>query len=144
MPGCLTTEAIDVAAVLEAVERPSAGAVVLFLGTVRDHSGDRATTALSYEAYGEMAERLIEALLAEAAGRWPLTACRVVHRLGRLAVGEVSVAVAVSAPHREAAFAAGQWLIDTLKQRVPIWKQENFADGTSLWVHPHSEIGDTT
>jgi molybdopterin synthase catalytic subunit len=64
--------------------------------------------------------------------------------LGRLAVGEVSVAVAVSAPHREAAFAAGQWLIDTLKQRVPIWKQENFADGTSLWVHPHSEIGDTT
>jgi molybdopterin synthase catalytic subunit len=75
-------------------------------------------------------------LEAEATQRWSLSSCAIVHRLGELAVGETSVAIAVSAAHREAAFEAAKWLIDRIKQVVPIWKQERWADGTSLWVHP--------
>ena len=75
-------------------------------------------------------------LEAEARRRWPLIECAIVHRLGIWRFGEASVAVAVSTPHRGAAFEAGQWLIDTLKEVVPIWKQENWADGTTEWVHP--------
>ena len=78
-------------------------------------------------------------LEAEARRRWPLVGCAIVHRVGRVAVGEASVAIAVSSPHREDAFAAGKWLIDTLKQVVPIWKKENWADGSSQWVHPGLE-----
>jgi molybdopterin synthase catalytic subunit len=87
-----------------------------------------------------MAHKKLAELAAEAARRWPLVACAMVHRLGRLEVGETSVAVAVSAAHRQAAFEAGQWLIDTLKQAVPIWKRELWADGTSEWVHPGVDV----
>lgn len=83
-----------------------------------------------------MARTKLSELECEARQRWPLIECAVVHRLGHLELGEASVAVAVSSPHRQAAFEAGQWLIDTLKQVVPIWKKENWADGTVEWVHP--------
>ena len=132
----LTRETIDMQDLLARVNSPAAGAVVLFLGTVRELTAGLRTVALDYECYPEMAEKKLAELEAEARQRWPLVECAIVHRLGRLELGEASVAVAVSSPHRGAAFEAGQWLIDTLKQVVPIWKKENWADGTTEWVHP--------
>lgn len=132
----LTREEIDHAALLEEVRTPQAGAVVLFLGTVREMTNGRRTIALDYEAYPEMALGKMRALCEEARERFSVTGVRVVHRLGRLELGDVSVAVAVSSPHRAAAFEAGRMLIDRLKEEVPIWKKENWADGTTEWVHP--------
>jgi len=132
----LTTSHIDPAAVLAAVQSPAAGAALLFLGTTRERTGDRVTASLDYECYPEMALAMLTELEAEAKARWPLLGVEIIHRTGHLEIGEASVAVAVSSPHRAAAFAAGQWLIDTLKEVVPIWKKENWADGTSEWVHP--------
>ena len=132
----LTHRPIDTATVLAQVASPNAGAVVLFLGTTREFTHGRRTASLDYECYSEMAEKKLAELEAEARRRWPLTACSIVHRLGHLELGEASIAIAVSSPHRKAAFEAGQWLIDTIKQVVPIWKQENWADGDSEWVHP--------
>jgi molybdopterin synthase catalytic subunit len=132
----LTHGAIDSAAVLSSVASNDAGAVVLFLGTTREFTHGRQTTSLDYECYPEMAERKLAELEAEARRRWPLTGCSIVHRLGHLELGEASIAIAVSSPHRQVAFEAGKWLIDTIKEVVPIWKQENWADGTSEWVHP--------
>jgi molybdopterin synthase catalytic subunit len=135
----LTRDPIDSAALLDRVTTPAAGAVVLFLGTVREFTAGRQTTALDYECYPEMAEKKLAELEAEARRRWTLVDVAIVHRLGRLELAEASVAVAVGSPHRDAAFEAGRWLIDTLKQVVPIWKQENWADGTTEWVHPGME-----
>lgn len=132
----LTHDKIDSARVLAAVESPLAGAVVLFLGTVREVTGDRRTASLDYECYPEMARAKLAQLESEARARWPIVECCLVHRLGHMEIGEASVAVAVSSPHRRDAFAAGSWLIDTLKEVVPIWKKENWADGSSEWVHP--------
>ena len=132
----LTREPIDYHALTESVRSDQAGAVVLFLGTVREMTDGRRTVALDYEAYPEMAEAKLAELETEARRRWPVVETAIVHRLGRLELGEVSVAVAVSAPHRADAFQAGRFLIDRLKQTVPIWKKENWADGTTEWVHP--------
>jgi len=132
----LTDDKIDAGGLLESVRSNKAGAVVLFLGTTREFTDGRRTDSLDYECYPEMAHRKLAELEQEARRRWTLVECAIVHRLGHLELGESSVAVAVSSPHRQAAFEAGQWLIDTLKQIVPIWKQENWADGTSQWVHP--------
>ncbi|HUS38680.1 MAG: molybdenum cofactor biosynthesis protein MoaE [Pirellulales bacterium] len=132
----LTDQVIDTPKLLKQVDSPEVGAVVLFLGTTRGVTEGRQTVSLEYECYAEMADEKLAALEVEALQRWPIVSCAVLHRLGRLDVGEVSVAVAVSSAHRAAAFAAGQWLIDTIKEIVPIWKKENWADGTSDWVHP--------
>ena len=132
----LTNEPINTAAALAAVSSTHAGAVLLFLGTVRDTTGERHTESLDYECYPAMARQKLAELEAEARGRWTLIECALVHRLGHMDPGETSVAVAVSSPHRQAAFEAGKWLIDTLKEMVPIWKRENWADGTHEWVHP--------
>ncbi|HJT36175.1 MAG TPA: molybdenum cofactor biosynthesis protein MoaE [Pirellulales bacterium] len=135
----LTHQPIDPTAVIDRVSSPLAGAVVLFLGTTREWTGPRQTASLDYECYPEMARVKLAELETEARRRWPLVECVVVHRLGHLKLGEASVAVAVSSAHRQAAFEAGQWLIDTLKQVAPIWKKENLADGTVEWVHPGLE-----
>ena len=132
----LTPEPIDTAAVLAQVASNDAGAVVLFLGTTREFTHGRQTASLDYECYPEMAEKKLGELEAEARRRWTLVGCAIVHRLGHLELGEASIAIAVSSPHRRVAFEAGQWLIDTIKEVVPIWKCENWADGTSEWVHP--------
>jgi molybdopterin synthase catalytic subunit len=132
----LTREPIDCDILLAKATRPEAGAVVLFLGTTREMTAGRRTASLDYEAYDEMAEKQLAELEADARRRWPLVECIIVHRLGRVPLAEASVAIVVSTPHRADAFAAGQWLIDTLKRDVPIWKQEHWADGTSEWVHP--------
>jgi molybdopterin synthase catalytic subunit len=135
----LTRSPIDSAALTESVRSRDAGAVVLFLGTVREMTGGRQTVALDYEGYPEMALAQMQSLVEEAKQRWPIVGVGMIHRLGRLELGEVSVAAAVSCPHRQAAFEAGQYLIDELKVRVPIWKKENWADGTTEWVHPGTD-----
>src|SRR5258707_13711119 len=123
----LTNDSIDYAALTESVRYRAAGAVVLFLGTVREMTEGRQTLALDYEAFPQMAEAKLEELLVEARKKWPIVRAGITHRLGRLELGAVSVAVAVSTPHRQQAFEAGQYLIDRLKQIVPIWKKENWA-----------------
>ena len=135
----ITRDPIDISAVVGSVSSSRAGAVVLFVGTTRELTGGRQTEWLDYECYGDMAEKKLAELESDARARWPLVACAIVHRVGRVGLGEASVAIAVSSPHREAAFEAGRWLIDTLKKVVPIWKKENWADGTSQWVHPGLE-----
>src|SRR4029079_19040968 len=132
----LTHDIIDTAAVVDRVRHPEAGAVVLFLGTTRELTAGRQTVALDYEAYREMAERQLAELEAEARRRLPVIECNIVHPPGRVAPTEASVAIAVSTPHRRDAFEAGQWLIDSLKHDVPIWKREQWADGSTEWVHP--------
>ena len=138
----LTPEPIDVTTLLEVAQRPEAGAVVLFLGTTREFTGERQTVELDYEAYETMAELELAKLESAARERWPLVECVIVHRIGRVPLAEASVAIVASAPHRREAFAAAQWLIDTLKERVPIWKRERWTDGTTEWVHPtHGRSG---
>ena len=132
----LTHNPIDTEAVLRAVRCPAAGAAVLFLGTVRELTDGRRTESLDYECFAEMAETQLAGLEAEARQRWTLVECAIIHRLGHLGIGEISVAIAVSSAHRRAAFEAGGWLIDCVKQVVPVWKKENYADGTHEWVHP--------
>ena len=127
----LTREAIDLAG-LEGTA-PADGALCLFVGVVRDHHQGRRVLRLEYEAYEEMALPLLERIEDEARRRWPVSAVRIVHRLGRLEVGEASVAVAVRAAHRAEAFAACHWAIDTLKATVPIWKKEYGEDG-AVWM----------
>lgn len=136
---CLTDLPIDVNSVIAEVQSPSAGAVVIFLGTAREASRGRPTASLDYEAYPEMAESELAALEHTARCRWYLTGSAIIHRIGHVDIGEVCVAVAVSSAHREPAFEAGRWLIDTIKETVPIWKCENWADGQSEWVHPGLE-----
>ncbi len=135
----LTSDPIDYTELTESVRSTASGAVVLFLGTVRELTGGRRTVALDYDAYGPMAEVKLQELETEARGRWPVDQIAIVHRVGHLELGEVSVAVAVSCPHRHDAFEAARFLIDTLKVTVPIWKKENWSDGTTEWVHPGVE-----
>lgn len=135
----LTPSPIDPAELLARVSSPAAGAVVLFLGTVRELTAGRRTLRLHYDCYPAMAEKKLAELEAEARSRWPLIGTAVIHRLGLLELGDASVGVAVSSAHRDVAFEAGRWLIDTLKEIVPVWKQEHWADGSTEWVHPGLE-----
>ncbi|MGB8259466.1 MAG: molybdenum cofactor biosynthesis protein MoaE [Terracidiphilus sp.] len=129
----LTREPIDTQAVAEANRAGADGAVVVFDGIVRDNTRGRRTLHLDYEAYEEMALGQMRALGQEALSRFGVRQVSLVHRLGRLAVGETSVLVVVASAHRAQAFEACRWLIDTLKQTVPIWKRETFVDG-AVWA----------
>ena len=130
----LTHGPIPVDRLLAEAARPDCGAVVLFLGTTRDHHQGRRVVRLAYEAYEPMALAALEQLEAEAVSRSGATRCRIVHRLGEVPIGEASVAVVVSAAHRAPAFEAGQRTMDDLKRSVPIWKREFFAEGGAEWV----------
>ncbi len=132
----LTSEPIETDKLIEFVTTPLAGAVVLFLGTVRQITNGQVTEGLEYEAYSSMALAKMEELAMEVRERWPVEKVAIEHRTGYLRVSEVSVAAAVSCPHRKDAFEAGEFLIDELKRRVPIWKREHWEDGTTEWVHP--------
>ncbi len=126
--------AIDPGTLVVGVAHPSGGAVVLFLGTVRDHSPGRSgVTGLEYEAYAEVVVDKVAAIVAAARHQHTLLRVRVAHRIGPVAVGEVTVGVAVSAAHRAAAFAAARFIIDELKATAPIWKKETWEAG-SEWV----------
>ncbi len=129
---------IEVDRLLRWVQDPYAGAVVVFLGTVRDNSEGPRVLYLDYEAYEPMARAEMVRIAEEVKSRWPVLGIAMEHRVGRMEVGEVSVAVAVSAPHRREAFEAGRFAIDTLKVRVPIWKKEVW-EGGSRWVGSEPE-----
>ncbi len=129
----LTSERIDTAGLAERMKRAEDGAVVVFEGIVRDNSRGRRTLYLDYEAYEEMARKQLEELAAQALSKFKVREVAVAHRLGRLQIGETSVAIVVSSAHRAAAFDACRWMIDTLKQTVPIWKKEHFEDG-AVWA----------
>ncbi len=131
-----TQTEIQLDKLLESVADEACGASVLFVGTTRRWTGGKETVQLKYEAYEEMARIQLERLAEEAKQRWSIQNVAIVHRLGEVAVGEASVAVCVSSPHRAAAFEAAQWLIDELKKSVPIWKQEHWNDQSSAWIHP--------
>ncbi|TGE27623.1 molybdenum cofactor biosynthesis protein MoaE [Hymenobacter metallicola] len=133
----LTDQPIDVAAVLASVQDDGAGAVNTFIGTVRNQSTGRRVVRLDYEAYDVMAIRQMEHVAGQAQEKWPmLRQVAITHRKGRLEIGDVAVVVAVSTPHRADSFAACQYIIDTIKQVVPIWKKEEYEDG-SVWVAAH-------
>ena len=130
----VSPDPIDAGALVAAVSAPESGAVVVFLGTVRDHSpGREGVTHLEYEAYTEHVEAKIAEIVAEARERWPLNGVAAAHRVGSLDVGETSVGVAVSSGHRVDAFPAARYVIDELKSRAPIWKKEHWAGGAE-WV----------
>lgn len=134
----LTDQVIDSHSLVQFATTARSGAVILFLGTVRELTAGRKTIALDYDAYPEMALAKMNELVDEAAEKWPIQKVALVHRTGHLELAEASVAICVSCPHRQDAFLAGQFLIDELKIRVPIWKQENWDDGTTQWVHPET------
>ena len=130
----VSPDPIDAGGLVDAVTTPESGAVVVFLGTVRNHSPGRdGVTHLEYEAYREHVEPKIAEIVEEARQRWPLDAVAAVHRVGSLDVGETSVGVAVSSSHRVDAFPAARYVIDELKSRAPIWKKEHWAGGAE-WV----------
>jgi molybdopterin synthase catalytic subunit len=131
----LTGEPVDLPVLLAAVESPEHGGVASFVGLVRNHHGGREVLQLDYSAYAPMAEAECARIVAEARSRWPVTVA-LAHRIGQLKIGDVAVAVAAAGAHRDAAFAACRFVIEEVKQRVPIWKCEHYADGTVAWVDP--------
>ncbi|NNK63716.1 MAG: molybdenum cofactor biosynthesis protein MoaE [Gemmatimonadetes bacterium] len=127
-------EPIDPAGALARVGSDDDGAVVLFVGIVRNHAEGRSVSGMTYEAYTSMAASELAALASEAAERWQTDRIAVVHRTGALTLGEPSVAIALSTPHRAEGYEASRWIIEAIKERLPIWKHEHFVDGESRWV----------
>ena len=127
---------IDEQSVLETVKSSSCGAAILFVGTTRRVTDGKVTQTLHYEAYHEMAKQELSKIRDEAMPKFSLEECAIVHRLGEVALGETSIAVAVSSPHRKQAFEAAAWIMDQVKKHVPIWKQEVWEDGSTEWAHP--------
>ena len=136
----VTPERLDPQAAIEAVRRDEAGAVDVFLGVVRNTNKGRAVGYLVYDAYPSMAEKTMRELAGEAVERFDLADAAVLHRTGRLEIGETSLLVAVSAGHRAATFEAGHWLVDEIKRRVPVWKKEVWADGEE-WIEGPESLG---
>jgi molybdopterin synthase catalytic subunit len=126
---------IELSRLIVAVGRPDAGAIATFLGTTRDHNAGRQVIHLEYEAYPEMALREMRRIGEQAIERFSAEAVAIVHRVGVVEIGETSVAIAVSAAHRDAAFAACRFAIDRLKEIVPIWKKEHYRGG-EIWIGP--------
>lgn len=130
----LVHDPIDPGAVLARVGHPEDGAAVLFIGVVRNHAEGRAVRGMRYDAYEEMAVQVLGAIAQEASRALGTDRIAVVHRVGELSVGETSVAIAVSSPHRAEAYAASRYVIEEVKKRLPVWKKEHYTDGGELWV----------
>lgn len=130
----IVEEPVDLAALLRETEDPACGGLAVFCGTIRDENEGRRVTALAYEAHVSLAEKRLRELEEEARERFEIRRCRIQHRVGRLEVGETSVAVVVRAPHRDAALAAARWAIDEAKSRLPVWKREEYADGGERYL----------
>jgi molybdopterin synthase catalytic subunit len=130
----VTTEPLSVQAVNDMVKRPTDGAVVTFDGIVRNNFDGRPVRYLAYEAYAAMAEKKMAQIAAEIQQKFAIGAIAIVHRVGRLEIGESSIVIAVAAPHRHAAFEACAYAMDRVKEEVPVWKKEFFADGDAHWV----------
>ena len=135
----ITHDVLDPESITSRVKHNAAGAVVTFLGTTRDHTGDRRVLFLEYEAYRPMADQQLARVAEEMGARWDLTGVVIAHRLGRLAVGETSLVVAVSSAHRKNAFEACLFGVDRIKQIVPIWKKE-FFEGGEVWVGSQADF----
>jgi molybdopterin synthase catalytic subunit len=131
----LTSDPIDAVSLRVALENPACGACVTFEGLIRDHNEGRRVLRLEYEAYQALAVKEGEAIVREARARFGIEAAACVHRTGMLEIGEMAVWVGASSAHRGEAFKACAFIIDTVKQRVPIWKREHYADGTDEWVN---------
>jgi molybdopterin synthase catalytic subunit len=132
----ITSESLNLSACVEKIMSPQAGGINVFIGTVRDHTKGKKVVRLEFEAYEKMALSELQKIADEIMRRWPLHRVLIHHRVGSLQIGEVPVIIAVSASHRDAAFEACRYAIDTLKQTVPIWKKEIFEDGEE-WVAAH-------
>ncbi len=139
----IVREVLDLQAMYDRVVDPKAGAVVVFSGTVREFTGNRQTSHLQYEAYETMAVNKLKEVMDECKAKWPIVKIAIWHRVGELAITEISVLIGVATAHRKDAFAAGEYAIKRLKQIVPIWKKEFFKDGDMEWVGP-SEAWDPT
>jgi molybdopterin synthase catalytic subunit len=131
---------IDPLALVRAVSSPGNGAVILFLGAVRQLHEGRDVTGIDYAAYEAMALRELQAIVDEGATRFATGDVVVEHRLGELQVEDISVGIAVGHPHRDTAYAVSRWVIEELKRRVPIWKREHYTDGTREWVDPSGHV----
>src|SRR5512146_1899370 len=134
MRSTLTDRPIDTAALVAEIARAANGATLLFVGTVRDVNDGRPVTGIEYSAYRSMAEREMADIVREASEKFDTTDIVVEHRLGELTLGDASVAIAVAHPRRGGAYDAARYVIEQLKQRVPIWKLEHYVDGTREWV----------
>jgi molybdopterin synthase catalytic subunit len=134
----VVSEPIDTAAVLREVDSPAHGASILFVGTVREVNDGRPVDGMEYTAYVGMAEKEMGAIAKEASERFSGSFVVIVHRIGELAIGEASVAIATANAHRDAAYQASRYVIEQLKARVPIWKREHYTDGTREWIDPTS------
>jgi molybdopterin synthase catalytic subunit len=132
---------IEPGGLIAEVRSDASGAVSVFIGTVRDVSDQRSVQRLEYDAYRAMAESELAAILHEAEAKYGITSLVAEHRIGELAVGEVSVAIAAAHAHRTAAIECAQFVIEEIKKRVPIWKREHFVDGTREWVDPSARAG---
>ncbi|MEO6171823.1 MAG: molybdenum cofactor biosynthesis protein MoaE [Arenimonas sp.] len=132
----ISESTIDIDALKAQMSHDQAGAFICFEGWVRNHHDGRSVDALAYQAYAELAESEGEKILTEVLERFEILDALCVHRVGDLSIGDCAVWVGVTAPHREAAFAACRYVIDEVKQRVPIWKKERYADGSANWLHP--------
>ena len=132
----ISGDPIDPAALARSLVHARAGACTTFEGWVRDHNDGRAVLRLDYQAYAPLAQSEGERIIEEARGQFAIDEARCVHRAGALAIGDLAVWVGVSAAHRGAAFDACRYIIDEVKRRVPIWKNEHYADGESGWLHP--------
>ena len=129
----LTEQTIDVESVQQKVTHRNAGAIVLFLGTVREMTGDKKTCYLKYEAYSSMALKKMQQIVDEIELKWPNTRTAITHRIGELQISELAVVIAVSSPHRKDAYVANEYAIERIKEIVPIWKKEHWEDGTE-WI----------
>jgi molybdopterin synthase catalytic subunit len=133
----ISDKTIDIQAAIQAANSEKAGAIDVFIGTVRNNSLAKNVVKLAYETYDSMALLKMQQLVDEAKQKWPIEKVAIIHRKGVLQIGDVAVVIAVSTPHRAESFAACQWLIDNLKKVVPIWKKEYYEDG-AIWVAAHA------
>lgn len=134
MRGWITTDPLDAASLLGEVTADEDGAALLFVGIVRSQNEGRRVASMRYDAYREMAQRELETILGEAAAESGTEHIAAVHRIGELSVGEASIAIAVASPHRAEAYKASRYIIEQVKQRLPVWKQEHYASGEAEWL----------
>ncbi|MDP3717821.1 MAG: molybdenum cofactor biosynthesis protein MoaE [Acidobacteriota bacterium] len=139
----ITTAPLDTDALVRALDTSGIGAVVTFIGLVRDHNLGRRVLHLEYEAYEALARRGLDLIVTEAAAQWPAVRLAIHHRTGRMEIGEASVAIAAASPHRADAFAASRYAIERIKQIVPIWKHEYF-EGGDVWIEGATADPDNT
>ncbi|MCA0989945.1 molybdenum cofactor biosynthesis protein MoaE [Pseudalkalibacillus hwajinpoensis] len=129
----ITSEEIDVNQVITSVIRPEAGAINTFIGTVREFTGEKQTVSLQYEAYPSMAEKQLKRIGIEIREQWPNVQTSIVHRIGKLAISDIAVVIAVASPHRAESYEASRYAIERIKEIVPIWKKEYWTDGQE-WI----------